>query len=332
MEYLFRFAYPWIGACFLILVIISIFLSRFTRKPIIFNYSLTQHLADRQHYASQWPQRIGWLLRLLSLASLAALIARPQLVDSKSKINKEGHEIYFVFDVSGSMQCFDDLHDTRTRFEVAKHEALRFIEKRDDDQLGLVLFGAASMTRCPLTADKKILKEIIEQLNLGEINPDGTVLSVAVSMAVQRLSNSKAKNKIIILLTDGEPTPGLDIDPQLPIDLAKKFGIKIYAIGIGDEHGGMLINPMFNMVQTMGFRLNKQLLERFASQTGGQFFHAKKPDDLRKIYAVIDALEKTEYETTIFSRYHELCMPFVTIAGLSLLVELIITTFIWFAV
>jgi Ca-activated chloride channel homolog len=253
------------------------------------------------------------------------------LVNVQSKIHAEGIDIMMVLDASGSMQCFDDVHDQRMRFEVAKKEAIRFIDKRENDPIGLVIFGKDALSRCPLTLDKTIVKTIINELNLGDINPDGTVLSIAMSMAAKRLKDSKAKSKIMIVLTDGEPTPGIDIEPQIAVDLAKKLGIKIYTIGIGDEHGGLWKDPLFG-VRSMGFKLNTKLLHAIAVQTGGKFFLAKKPDELKHIYDIIDSLEKTDYEMPIFTHYTDLVLPMLFIILAFLCMELMATSFIWFKV
>lgn len=133
----------------------------------------------------------------------------------------------------------------------------------------------------------------------------------------------------MIVLTDGEPTPGLDINHEDAIALAKKCGIKIYTIGIGGEHGGLWHDPLFG-IRPMGFRLNKALLEYFARQTGGKFYMAQHPDDLKTIYEEIDRLEKTQREEPIYTQYVELIAPLCMLIVLCLLAELIATTFIWF--
>lgn len=330
MDYFFRFAHPWVAIISIITIVIIAFIRYKFHRPILYRYSLTSELKKSNYSISRAHHHIPFLLKLLALLSLGLLVARPQLVNVHSKVHVEGHDIMLVLDASGSMQCFDDIQDQRPRFTVAKQEAIRFIEKRDNDQIGLVIFGRDAVSRCPLTLDKKILKSIIEDLNLGDdINPDGTVLSIAISMAANRLKKSKAKNKLLIVLTDGEPTPGIDIQPTIAIDLAKKLGIKIYTIGVGGEHGGLWHDPLFG-IRSMGFKMNKQLLEIMAQQTGGQFFAAQNPDDIARIYDTIDTLEKTEIETNVFSNYYDLVFPFIMAIILLLLSELMLTTFVWF--
>jgi Ca-activated chloride channel family protein len=328
VDYFFHFAHPWIalGGAFAAIIISLLRLK--LHKPITYRYSLVGMLKKEGYTISSYYRWIPFVLRLCSLIMLGLLIGRPQLVNIKSKVHIEGLDIMLIIDASGSMQCFDDVGDRRPRFDVAKQEAIRFIEKRDNDQIGLIIFGKDAISRCPLTLDRHILKGIIHDLKLGDIDPDGTVLSIAMSMGVNRLKNSKAKSKIIIMLTDGEPTVGLDIEPRVAVQLAKKCGIKVYTIGVGGEHGGLWYDPLFGM-RAMGFRLNKQLLQTVAQETGGQFFLAQNPDDVRRIYDTIDALEKTEYETTIFSNYIDLVFPFIAVICILLLFEAILAAFVW---
>lgn len=275
-------------------------------------------------------KKIIFLLRALSLTALMLLMARPQLVDSNSQIHVEGVDMVLVLDVSGSMQCFDDVKDQRSRLAVAKQEAIQFIQKRENDPIGLIIFGRHAVSRCPLTLDKKMLQDIINDIDIGVIDPQGTALAVSMVTAANRLKNSKAKSKIMILLTDGEPTPDVDIDPQAALDVVKKLGIKVYTIGIGAEHGGLWNDPLFGIRQ-MGFSLNKPLLEHIARETGGHFFEAKNPRDMKSIYEKIDALEKTEYEATLFTKYDDVYKPLLCAVLLGIFGELLISTFVWFA-
>jgi Ca-activated chloride channel family protein len=328
MDFSVRFAYPFIILGAGILISIAFLARSRLRRRTLYNYSLVSAFSAKGYGKIPWPLKLHTMLRCAVLCTLALLAARPQLVDIQSKMPVEGIDIMMVLDASGSMQCFDDLQDQRSRFEVAKTEAVNFIEKRENDQIGLVVFGRDAVSRIPLTLDKKIGTEIIKNLELGSaVNPDGTALGVAMAMAARRLQQSKAKSKVMIVLTDGEPTPEIDIDPKKAIDLAKKFGIKIYTIGIGGEHGGLFHDPLFG-IRSMGFRLNSTLLRSIAQQTGGLYFEAHRPHELHNIYASIDALEKTTIEATIFSTHHELLLPFVCAAAILALLEFL-SRFIW---
>ncbi|MEX0940443.1 MAG: VWA domain-containing protein [Candidatus Babeliales bacterium] len=331
MNSFFWFKHPWIAIGGIFFVIFLALIRWFWYKPIMLSYSLTSALKKTEQKTSIIFKVVPFLLRAALLYSLVLFLARPQLVNVKSKVQTEGIDIMMVLDASGSMQCFDDVRDRRSRFEVAKKEAISFIEQRENDQIGLVIFGKDAISRCPLTLDKHILTEIIDKLELGMIDPDGTVLSIAICMAAKRLKNAKAKSKVMIVLTDGEPTLGLDLQPQLAINLVKKLGIKVYTIGIGNEQGGFWHDPLFG-IRPMGFRLNTALLQEIAGNTGGQFYLAEKPEDMKRIYNTINQLEKTEYEAPIFTQYTDLVLPFALMALGIFLIELLVTSFVWFSI
>jgi Ca-activated chloride channel homolog len=229
------------------------------------------------------------------------------------------------------MESVDDLHDQRTRLDAAKQEALNFIDQRKNDSIGLVLFGRYALARCPLTLDKSILKTIIGGLRLGQPSEDmktATMLTQGLMTALRRLQHSKAKSKVVILLTDGVPSPG-DLSPQDAVNVARDLGIKVYTIGIGDSQGGFMHDPIFGW-QQYNAPLNTELLEAIAEATGGQFFEARKPKDLKKIYQMIDTLERQSYETQLFAKYHDYFMPFLWILVMLLIGEMIMATWVWF--
>lgn len=315
---------------YVLLPILSlVFLYRlFWYKSPYYRFPLTQKLYEQKLTKNKSRKIIFFALRALTLLGLIFMIARPQWVDENSHVNVEGVDIILAIDVSGSMQCFDDPHDRRSRIDVAKEEAIRFIEKRSNDPIGIVIFGKDVLTCCPPTLDKIILKEITGKIELGMIDPDGTSLGTGLALAVNRLKNSKAKSKIIILLTDGEPTPHEKVDPAVAIDLAQQFGIKVYTIGIGNEEGGFVAHPFYG-VQRVPVKLNLTLLKTIAEKTNGKFFRANNPKDMRTVYNTIDRLEKTELQTTVFHHYYEAFLTFIWfIVGL-LGLELFLRLFIW---
>jgi len=266
-------------------------------------------------------------MRSLVLLLLAFLIAKPQLVDSHSKLKVEGIDIVLAIDVSGSMQIQDHKDDQRSRIEIAKAEAIRFIEKRDNDAIGLVIFGADAVSRCPLTLDKTILKKMVYDLDIGVIPPDGTVISTALVTAVNRLRSSKAKSKVIILLTDGEPSQG-DMPVPIAIDVAKKLGIKVYTVGIGSDEERSFMHPLYGPIVLP--KVNSELLTKISAQTGGQFFMARSAKDMREIYDKIDSLERTEIEAPVFSNFLDIFVPIVWFICAVLMLELLLSSFIWF--
>lgn len=313
-------AYPWIlyGGGFIFLAAVW---WRFTRyRGVVYRYPLAYELAAHGKGASV-KKYAASILRALALFCLLLLAARIQLPHAQSPVAVQGIDIVMALDVSGSMNAVDDLKDGRSRLEVAKDEAINFVKKRHHDQIGLVLFARDCLSRCPLTLDKKILTSLLDEVEIGIIDQNGTFLSTGIAVAVNRLKNSRAQSKIIIALTDGAPSEG-DLAPEAAIELAKKFGIKIYTIGIGADE------PMY-----IGFGmappLNKRLLQSIAQATGGKFFEAKKPQDMQHIYQEINRLEKTAIDAEIFTRYREYFMPIALAAFLALCAELMLATFVW---
>lgn len=268
-------------------------------------------------------------LRIALLVLLALLIARPQKVDTNQKVTIEGVDIMMVMDFSGSMQLFDDPDTRKERITIAKEEALKFIAKRKSDPIGLVFFAQEAVVRCPLTLDKKVLETIIKDAQIGCINPEGTMLSQGMLTALARFKHSVAASKIIILLTDGEPSPE-DADPYKALAVAEELGVKIYTIGIGGKYGGLFYDRLFNSVRQAGISLNTKLLEKIASSTGGCFFMASNSAELENIYNTIDALEKTEYETEIYKNYYDVGHAWLLVVGAIFLIEIVAASTIWF--
>ncbi len=300
----------------------------FFHKTPYYVYPLSKELAKHKHTHRRYHKKILFLLRLAAMLGLIFLVARPVWIDEHSRVNIDGIDIVLAIDVSDSMNVFDDLNDRRSRIEVAKQEAIRFIEKRIDDPIGIVIFGREVISRCPLTLDKSILKEIVGSLEIGEINQQGTWLGTGLATAVNRLRTSKAKSKIIVLLTDGEPTPPEKVEPEVAIALAKQFGIKVYTIGIGNEKGGYFTHQFFG-TQQVPYSVNVALLKKIATETGGMFLKANSPREMRAAYNTIDKLEKTERQTTLFHRYYEAFLTFIWLVLGILALELILRLFIW---
>lgn len=327
MEWTIKCAYmPVLYGALCTLAVATFYRWRYYKNPV-YTYPLT-HLFIKAGYTAQVPyKKILNILRFLSLCGLAFLMSRPQLVDQQLTVQVDGVDIMLALDVSGSMQLFDSLKDTRRRIDVAKDEAISFIKKRDNDPVGLVLFGNEAVSRCPLTLDKKMLESIIKDVELGIINPEGTMIIRGVVMALNRMRKSESKSKIIILLTDGEPTQG-DLDPQLALDMAKKLGVKIYTIGIGGDEGGYYQHPVFGLQQARA-PLNKNLLHTLAKATGGRFFEAANPAQLATIYDTINNLEKTSYETNVYYKYYDVFMPFLWFVLGLCAVEFLLARFVW---
>lgn len=327
MDYALRFAQLWQWYWAIPVFIGALALRFWWHRRVVYRYSLASILAQQGFVASSFYERALAALRITVFILLIFLLAKPQLVDKRSHITVEGIDIMLVLDVSGSMQFKDYDDDARSRIEVAKDEAVRFIEKRNNDAIGLVIFGNDALSRAPLTLDKKMLIGLVRDLNLGIINPDGTLLSTAILTASNRLKHSKSRSKVMILLTDGEPSEG-DLDSSVAIDIAKKLGIKIYTIGVGSDEERVLHHPLFGPIRAP--KINSLLLTRIAQETGGKYFLARSSHDMRTVYDTIDRLEKTKIEAPIFGNYHDLFIPFIWCILMLLCLELLLVSFWWF--
>ena len=311
------------------LILASIVVRYFFSKAIIFRYALVHELKKGKLDSYHPFQKIFYALQMLIFLLIAFACGKPQLVDSQSNIIVEGIDIMLVLDASGTMQFQDYSDDKRSRFDVAKEEAIRFVRKRVNDALGLVIFGRVAISRCPLTMDKKIISNIIKELRLGEIDANGTMLSTALITAVNRLKQSKAVSKVIILLTDGEPSEG-DLDPEVAIEVANKFGIKIYTVGIGSDKDEEFFHPFYGFIPKP--KVNEPLLQKISRQTKGHCFMARNARDMRAIYDTIDRLEKTKHEAPLYSQYIDLSFYFMGAALMLLIMYYFLATFVWFSV
>jgi len=328
LDYFIRFAQPLLLYISLFLLIVVTCIRLLWHCTTTYVFPLVE-VACKQGAVTRHPyKKIFFITRFLSLLLLALLSGKPQLVDRHSNIVVEGIDIILVLDVSGSMQLQDDQHDKRSRVEIAKAEAARFINNRDNDAIGLVIFGNDALSRCPLTLDKSILRDVVRDLHIGIVDPNGTVLSKGIITAANRLKKSKAKSKIMIVLTDGEPTQN-DSKPELAIEVAKQLGIKMYTIGIGSEQDEYIMHPFYGPMAKP--KVNADLLKKFAQETGGKFFMAHNAHDMRTIYDTINKLETTEYETPIYSKYYDIFVPFLWIILALLLFEVLFSTFVWFS-
>ena len=314
---MFQIVHPWLLIAGGILLVAALVyrLYFYTAPSLVMPYAML--IKKWSESGRHFPyKKIVLFARLCALTLILIATSQLRQVDENSNIEVQGSDIMLALDASGSMQLFDDMKDRRSRFEVAKKEVLNFIERRPSDPIGLVVFGRVAASRCPVTLDKSLLREIVTQMNLGDIDPNGTVLGIGLSMAVHRLKDSKAASKVIILLTDGMPTEQ-DLPMEQVLPLAKKFGIKIYTIGVGSAEGGYAVLPLYGTVR-YETPLNIKLLETIAKETGGAFFHAKNPDDVKRVYETIDQLEKTTFDAPMYAHYHDLYIMLL-IAALSFL-------------
>lgn len=291
-----------------------------------YRYSLTGVLA-RSASAFHHTRRMLLLLRILVLGALLIAAARLRSPDERTRVPMNGIDIMVALDVSGSMQCFDDINDQRTRFDVARSQAIEFIKRRPNDAVGLIFFGAAAISRCPLTLDKQTLADILSMTQLGDLNESGTMLATAIATGVHRMRNSQASSKVMIVLTDGIPSPG-DMDPRLACELAKQHGITLYTIGVGSEEGGYAMVPGMGVVRVPQ-QLNFQLIAWLAQETGGRFFRVRSPRELEEVYGEIDKLATTSREAPVYQKYYEWAWYGVAVGAVLLLLEILLRTLVW---
>lgn len=274
-----------------------------------------------QKGANTWRAKIRpylFILKLLALAALILALARPQNQYDEQKISAEGIDIVIAMDISGSMLARDFEPD---RLGAAKRVAAEFVENRPHDRIGLVVFAGESFTQCPATTDHKVLESLLEEVKPG-ITEDGTAIGMGLATATTRLQDSKAKSKVIILLTDGVNNAGF-FDPLTAAETAVQYGIKVYTIGVGTTgQAPYPVQGLFGMAyQYMEVKIDEELLQKIAEMTGGKYFRATDNNSLRRIYGDIDKLEKTEIDVTTISRYSEKFYPFVFFALICLVLE-----------
>jgi Ca-activated chloride channel family protein len=270
-----------------------------------------------KHYA-----RYGLFgLRMLAVGLLILALARPQTNLSRQDISVEGIDIMLAMDISSSMLA-EDLRPNR--LEAAKDVAIEFISSRPDDRIGLVVFSGESFTQCPLTSNHAQLINLYKDINFGLID-DGTAIGDGLATAVNRLKESKAKSKVIILLTDGVNNMG-SIDPQSAAEIANLYGIRIYTIGVGTIGTALFpVRTQFGMqYQRMEVKIDEALLQKMSALTNGKYFRATNKQKLQEVYKEIDRLEKSKIDVTEFSRKKEEFLPFVILALLLLTLEFVI--------
>jgi Ca-activated chloride channel family protein len=292
-------------------------------KKVIYVYTLVD-AAVKKNVQSRHPyKKVLAAMRLIVLLLVGLAALEPQLVDTNLRVKSHGMDIMIALDVSGSMRMTDCPDDDRSRLEIAKDEAVNFVRKRHNDAIGMTIFARDAASRCPLTHDKKMVESLISTLTFDQVDYRGTVLARGILVALNRLRASEARSKIIVVLTDGSPE-GPDLDIATAISVAKEMGVKVYTIGIGEDHPVQI--GFFEVMAGV----NSELLQRIARETGGQFYLARSRQDMRTIYDTIDKLETSAIETPLFSRYEDLGQWCLWGALGMLLGEWLLSSTIWF--
>jgi len=264
-----------------------------------------------------------FVFRLLAVILIIIALARPQSGQKESKIETEGVDIILAMDISSSMLAED--FKPKNRLEAAKVVAADFVKGRANDRIGLVVFAAQSFTQCPLTLDYGIVLRFLQEIKIGMID-DGTAIGMAIGNCVNRLKDSKAKSKVVILLTDGRNNRG-ELDPATAAKVAKTFGVRIYTIGAGKRGEALypVDDPLFGKRYVrVPVQIDEELLRQVANITGGKYFRATDKESLEQIYKEIGDMEKTKIEVTEYTRYSELFLPYLLAAIVLLLLEIVL--------
>ncbi len=266
-------------------------------------------------------RHVVFAFKVIALALIIVAMARPQSTLSWKNQESEGIDIVLALDISSSMLARDFEPD---RLEAAKDLAIQFIAGRRNDRIGLVVFSGESFTQCPLTTDHAVLINLFRDIKSGIIE-DGTAIGMGLATSVNRIKDSDAKSKVIILLTDGVNNQGA-IAPATAAELAQTFGIRVYTIGVGTQ--GMapypVQTPFGTQLRNMPVEIDEETLQEIAQNTGGEYFRATDNEKLRQIYEQIDQLEKSKIEVKEFSQKDEEFLTFVLIAGVLLLIDIIL--------
>lgn len=317
------FVHPWVLLLIIPVLLVAIIYFFKTKQN-----DLTISLVDtKTSYANAFDKLgfyLPFLLRIAVLILIVIMLARPQVGESYTVNKHNGLDIFFAVDTSQSMSAPDLKLNGRAvdRLTVLKKILSDFVKKRTNDRLGLLVFGEEAFTQCPLTLDHGAILDLINHLEIGMVG-NATAIGSAIAIGVKRLKDLPAKSKVLILMTDGQNTAG-NISPEVATELAKELGIKIYAIGIGQEGEVPMkidtpFGPLTVMQQTV---IDEDLLVQMSESTGGKYFRAKNTEELEKIYNYIDKLEKTEVQVKEYNSYSDVYERLLWAAFLLFMVEL----------
>ncbi|MGL4779706.1 MAG: vWA domain-containing protein [Bacteroidales bacterium] len=303
------------------LAMIVWYLFRQRRAEATIQFSTTQGIDKIKPSLKVRLRHLPFVLQVLAIMALIAALARPQTSNSWENVTTEGIDIMMSMDISSSMLAADLKPN---RLEAAKDVAAAFINGRQNDNIGLVVFSGESFTQVPLTTDHAVLLNMFQSIQSGMIE-DGTAIGLGLANSVSRLKESKAKSKVIILLTDGSNNRG-EIAPVTAAEIAKSFGIRVYTIGVGTIGTAPypVQTPFGVQYQNMPVDIDENVLKQIASMTGGQYFRATDNKSLKGIYDEIDKLEKTKMKTSQYSKKYEQFKYFALAAFIFLLIQVVL--------
>ena len=321
------FEYPkllWLLVVPALLVLHYIYLELAQRHPHLRVSTSIPWLVKRTTLASSI-RHVPFVLRILALSLIVVAIARPRSSEVIEKIDAEGIDIVLAMDVSTSMLARDFTPD---RISASKDIAIEFIAQRPTDRMGIVVFAGESYTQCPLTTDRAALINMMKEVETGLID-DGTAIGNGLATAIARMKDSDAKSRVVILLTDGVNNSG-EVSPQMAVEIAKTYGIRVYTIGVGRE--GMAPYPVMTPwgveVRNLEVEIDEDLLKQIADETGGRYFRANDNTKLAEIYDEINQMEKARTTVDSFPVYKELFGTYALLALLLILAELVLNWFV----
>jgi Ca-activated chloride channel homolog len=306
---------PWLLGLPLLAVLAVLRWSWFERRRPVLKHSLVCEPEASGGRSPLWKLILPEALLLLGLACAIVALARPVSFDQRQDLESEGIDILLVLDISGSMRAMDLKPD---RLEAARAVALEFVDARPRDRIGLVVFAGEAFTQCPLTLDHELLKGLLREVQPGSV-PDGTAIGSALATALNRLRESEAPSRVMVLLTDGENNRGLD--PRTAGELATALGVRVYTVGAGrDGVAPIPVQTPFGMqVRQMEVQIDEELLGEIAGRTGGRYFRAQDRAELEAVYRRIDELETATITVTEHRLIREGYRPWLLAAALLLL-------------
>jgi Ca-activated chloride channel homolog len=314
------FAHPWVfSGLALIPLLVFWYIKRHHKTKPDLRISSLSGFAGGKKSAVVRLMHVPFVLRCLTIMLLIAALARPQTRLSTQDMSTQGIDILMTMDLSPSMLAKDFKPN---RLESAKSVAVEFIESRPADRIGLVVFSGEAYTQCPLTIDHSVLKNLLSSVEPNFL-ADGTAIGLGLATAVNRLRESKAAGKVIILITDGENNVGA-VSPLTAAEIAREYGMRVYTIGVGSR--GMAYSPITRMNGEFVFgytevRIDEALLKKMAEMTNGQYFRATNHEGLKDIYRQIDQLEKTRFDVTEYRKKKEEFWPLALLAVVFLAIE-----------
>lgn len=317
-----EFAHPtYLYLLLLLLPLIAWYIIKLSRTQPSFRLASTEAFKEMPRNMKVYLRHLPFVLRLITIALVIIVLARPQSINSYQTTESQGIDIMMAVDISGSMLA-QDL--TPNRLIAAKKVAAEFVTDRPNDKIGLVIFAGESFTQCPLTTDHKVLLNLLNEVDFGMVE-DGTAIGLGLANSVNRLKDSQSQSKVVILLTDGTNNRG-QIAPLTAADLAQSYGIRVYTIGVGTQ--GVAPTPVqtpFGIrIQNVEVDIDEKTLTEIAAITGGQYFRAEDNEGLSNIYDEIDEMEKYLINVQNVTRKQELYLPFALLALALIFIELLL--------